>query len=364
MNYGEKISQLRKSHGMTQEELGKVLNVTYQAVSKWERSESLPDFATMSQIAKYFQVPLDYFENDNATLSSIAHTDGDADAANIVGMCTVCGKALKSSDEYSASPKIVCKECKDRQEQEQAEKQKALEADAQRAEQVSKANMRRIAEANAKQQRGSGFDVKLIICIALAALGYIVTTVLCFTSGEDVYLMGAILMIVPLILFAVPCVIFDLIAELRDKDDDTEGYTLKLSLIVGAVFAAANIAVFAIVYFTLEKSGYFLGLLGGGAVISFAFVSQFMWGSAVKEIFTCGGFTFKLPGFIFSLTPESIIWMIVTKVFLGILSVLVFIATTVFFALIAIFGAVFTFVPCIIYKTVKDRAATKELRKA
>lgn len=42
MDYGKKISYLRKTKGMTQEELGKVLNVTYQAVSKWNEANHYP----------------------------------------------------------------------------------------------------------------------------------------------------------------------------------------------------------------------------------------------------------------------------------------------------------------------------------
>ena len=63
MNCGEKISRLRKSNNMTQAELGDALSVTYQAVSKWERGESQPDFDTISKISKMFQVPISYFED-------------------------------------------------------------------------------------------------------------------------------------------------------------------------------------------------------------------------------------------------------------------------------------------------------------
>ncbi len=61
MNCGEKIADLRKKRGMTQDELGKAMNVSYQAVSKWERDESQPDFETMTKIANLFGVPLGYF---------------------------------------------------------------------------------------------------------------------------------------------------------------------------------------------------------------------------------------------------------------------------------------------------------------
>lgn len=48
---GEKIASLRKAKGLTQAELGEKVAVTFQAVSKWERGESYPDFATISRLA-------------------------------------------------------------------------------------------------------------------------------------------------------------------------------------------------------------------------------------------------------------------------------------------------------------------------
>ena len=59
---GEKIVELRKVKGCTQADLGAYLNISYQAVSKWERGESCPDFTTMSKLAQYFGVPINYFE--------------------------------------------------------------------------------------------------------------------------------------------------------------------------------------------------------------------------------------------------------------------------------------------------------------
>ena len=43
MNYGQKIAELRKSNKLTQAELGTKLNVTAQAISKWENNLSEPD---------------------------------------------------------------------------------------------------------------------------------------------------------------------------------------------------------------------------------------------------------------------------------------------------------------------------------
>lgn len=347
MTYGEKISHLRKATGMTQEELGKILNVTYQAVSKWERGESLPDFTTMSQIAKVFQVPLSYFEEDGEEKEqTLPQSESAVGSVNYIGTCTVCGKMLKDGDEYTASPKIICKSC--------AENRKVA---LQRANEEAARKREYETEKLRREQQGRGIDAQLIVSLILALAGYVALTVFTFlSSSDDQFLYGALTLVCPLALFAIVHAVFDLINDIRDKDDGTDGYTRNLSLIIAGIFVVVNVAVFLIMYFTLNDNFYFLILLGIGAVVSFTFVSQFTWGNVVKEIFTCGGFTFKLPGFIFSLTVESIFWMIITKFFLGILSILVFIVTTIFFAVVAMFGSVVTFIPSVIIKSVKDKS--------
>lgn len=51
---GAYISKLRKDQDWTQLELADQLNVSHQAVSKWERGESLPDIGTLPQVAGLF----------------------------------------------------------------------------------------------------------------------------------------------------------------------------------------------------------------------------------------------------------------------------------------------------------------------
>ena len=43
MTTGEKIAKIRKEHNLTQEELGDLLGVTRQSVSKWESDMSFPE---------------------------------------------------------------------------------------------------------------------------------------------------------------------------------------------------------------------------------------------------------------------------------------------------------------------------------
>ena len=351
MTYGEKIAHLRKSNGMTQEDLGKVLNVTYQAVSKWERGESLPDFTTMSQLARFFQVPLSYFEEDGEIAQTQVQEQAPVNVAttNYIGTCTVCGKMLKDDDEYSASPKIICKSCADRAERQRQNEQ---------AERERKRAYER--ERERREQLGGGFDVKLVISILLAVAAYVFIAVNAFSSSyDDAEAYGFMMLIIPIALFGIVHSIADFINDLRDSfiDDETEGYTRNLSLIIGGLFAVVNFVLYLIMYLTFDKNGFFIGFMIAGAIISFTFISQFMWGGVIKSIFTAGGFTFKMPGFIFSLTLDSILWMIVTKILLGIVSILLFLVTTAVIGFTAMLVSVFTFIPSIITKTVKDRNA-------
>ena len=60
MNVSEKIRTLRKSKGMSQEELAGQVNISRQAVSRWENGTALPDADNIVQLSKLFGVTTDY----------------------------------------------------------------------------------------------------------------------------------------------------------------------------------------------------------------------------------------------------------------------------------------------------------------
>lgn len=60
INLSKNISDLRKQKGITQEQLALALNISPQAVSKWETNISQPDTQTLPLIAEYFNVSIDY----------------------------------------------------------------------------------------------------------------------------------------------------------------------------------------------------------------------------------------------------------------------------------------------------------------
>lgn len=59
LNIGEQIKRLRKQRSITQEDLAGFLGVSFQAVSKWERSDGYPDITILPSIANFFGVTLD-----------------------------------------------------------------------------------------------------------------------------------------------------------------------------------------------------------------------------------------------------------------------------------------------------------------
>ncbi|MBD5491923.1 MAG: helix-turn-helix transcriptional regulator [Lachnospiraceae bacterium] len=59
MTFGDKLYQLRKRHGFSQEALAEKLNTTRQAVSKWENNNGYPETEKIILLAKLFQVSLD-----------------------------------------------------------------------------------------------------------------------------------------------------------------------------------------------------------------------------------------------------------------------------------------------------------------
>ena len=59
MTFGKKISELRKSSGLSQEQFGEMFDVSRQSVSKWESDQSLPELATLIKIADFFNISID-----------------------------------------------------------------------------------------------------------------------------------------------------------------------------------------------------------------------------------------------------------------------------------------------------------------
>ena len=66
MNFNNKIYELRKEKNISQEKLAEKLNVSRQAVAKWENGESFPDIDNLIMISNLFNISIDRLvKNDN-----------------------------------------------------------------------------------------------------------------------------------------------------------------------------------------------------------------------------------------------------------------------------------------------------------
>ena len=72
MIFADKLIDLRKKSGWSQEEPAEKLNVSRQAVSKWESAQSVPDMSRIIQLSELFGVSTDYLLKDNMELTEQA----------------------------------------------------------------------------------------------------------------------------------------------------------------------------------------------------------------------------------------------------------------------------------------------------
>ena len=74
MEFNEKLQELRKRKGLTQEELAEVLYVSRTAISKWESGRGFPNIESLKAISKFFSVSLDELLSSEEILA-IAEND-------------------------------------------------------------------------------------------------------------------------------------------------------------------------------------------------------------------------------------------------------------------------------------------------
>lgn len=76
--FGRFIAEMRKERGMTQAELAERLNVTYQAVSRWERGRGFPDISLLEPLSRELGVSLLELMNSHRLGAEAALTERDA----------------------------------------------------------------------------------------------------------------------------------------------------------------------------------------------------------------------------------------------------------------------------------------------
>lgn len=72
MTLGQKLKEIRKRFGLSQEQLAEIMNVSRQAITKWENDGGLPDVSNLQELSKVFGITVDYLLNDENQLPALS----------------------------------------------------------------------------------------------------------------------------------------------------------------------------------------------------------------------------------------------------------------------------------------------------
>lgn len=94
---GKKISALRQGNALTQQQLAAMMNVSHQAVSKWESGQALPDIQTMLELTRFFGITVEQLISENEMIEEKKKENAyETDAS---------GEAMNASDEQTHAKK-------------------------------------------------------------------------------------------------------------------------------------------------------------------------------------------------------------------------------------------------------------------
>ena len=86
MTLGQKLKEIRKRFGLSQESLAEIMNVSRQAITKRESDEGLPDVSNLQELSKVFNLTVDYLlDNDNSLPALSMKKELDKDKYEMTG---------------------------------------------------------------------------------------------------------------------------------------------------------------------------------------------------------------------------------------------------------------------------------------
>lgn len=72
MTLGQKLKEIRKRFGLSQEQLAEIINVSRQAITKWENDKGMPDISNLQELSKVFGITVDYLLNNDNGLPALS----------------------------------------------------------------------------------------------------------------------------------------------------------------------------------------------------------------------------------------------------------------------------------------------------
>jgi transcriptional regulator with XRE-family HTH domain len=83
MSFGKNLQRLRKEKGMSQESLAEILEVSRQAISKWESGAAYPEIEKLIALSDLFGVSIDYLIKGNKPNGAADCVDGSEDGTTV-----------------------------------------------------------------------------------------------------------------------------------------------------------------------------------------------------------------------------------------------------------------------------------------
>ena len=280
MTLGKKLSNHRKMLGFTQQQLGEHLNLSAQAVSKWENDLAEPDIATLVSLANLYSVTVDDLlnlnDNENFSAKNGNFTEEDTSSLKTIGFCKDCGIMVTEENKGELSPVSLCSACLERKNERIALEREALIKHEEDLKLAAEAKKQNIIETSSRRTKKSVI-VAGIFTVAFFVL-WIVITASNFSFGT--FLAG---LIISYAVFSfVACLFYDtavieVLEYMGTASINWPGIIFTLDM-DGLIFLIAVKALFAVL-------GFIFGLVC--AVIGFffsMFISMFIYPFVLGDV--------------------------------------------------------------------------------
>lgn len=105
MTFSEKLLNLRRKKGLSQEQLAEMLDVSRQSISKWESQQVIPEAGKLIAISKIFDISIDQLLREDLEIEAAAEDGTEAqESAGLVELevifCTKCGKENRATSKF------------------------------------------------------------------------------------------------------------------------------------------------------------------------------------------------------------------------------------------------------------------------
>ena len=168
MTLGQKLAGYRKLSGLTQQQLGERLNISAQAISKWEKDLSEPALTTLRALAELYKVTVDELLDPNSGFPDMsvsaeeelsqaepvgeqAEAEIQNDPSPTIGYCKHCGIAVNAENVGATQPAVYCKRCMELRLRQQQQTEMQLQQ-----LRVHKENQARKADAAKRKRQANG----------------------------------------------------------------------------------------------------------------------------------------------------------------------------------------------------------------